>query len=95
MSKWQRLAQERGRLRAENELLNGADCANPSPLSGEWAGESVLDLVGDLIRMNGGEDAWDEVCEAYEVGYFDRWAEFDDGECLCEIPFTGHCSACR
>jgi hypothetical protein len=64
---------------------------NPTPLSGEWAGESIPEILGDLIKqatmisaeMKGlGEDgmdnvdgdpyeAWQDICDNYETGYFD------------------------
>lgn len=49
------------------------------PLSGEWAGESINELLGDLITtaLNATPD-WldeeqiiDEICTEYEGGYFE------------------------
>jgi hypothetical protein len=39
----------RGRLSAFYDAVDGWYC--PSPLSGEWAGESIPELLGDLIRQ--------------------------------------------
>lgn len=59
---------------------------NDNPLSGEWAGESVNELLGDIIKqadklleeMGEQEDGYaeEEVCAQYETGYQDgngRW----------------------
>ena len=42
-----------------------------SPLSGEWAGESIPELLGDLMEETGAIDAEDDglysaLCDAYE-----------------------------
>lgn len=39
-----------------------------APLSGEWAGESIRELVGDLIDAE--PEFEDEICDAYEEGYY-------------------------
>jgi hypothetical protein len=57
------------------------DALAPAWLSGEWAGESVRELVGDLIDVvasryaldglaqDGADaEAWAAICEAYEQG---------------------------
>lgn len=55
---------------------------NDSPLSGEWAGESIPELLGDLIKqaMNTGisvlmdideDHIIQELCDEYEDGYFE------------------------
>lgn len=49
---WQR-GYERGQVDEQ------AGCYNDSPLSGEWAGESVTDLLGDLI--DAAADEWEFV----------------------------------
>lgn len=47
------------------------DFMPPAPLSGEWAGESIPELLGDLID---GDDYFDEqVMDAYEEGYEQGW----------------------
>jgi len=53
---------------------------NPAPLSGEYAGESVRELLGDLIdalvRLGVDEcDAHEIVCDAYEDGYRNGFGE--------------------
>lgn len=45
----------------------GEGFRNDSPLSGEWAGESIPELLGDL--MDEDESNLDEICDAYEEGY--------------------------
>lgn len=55
------------------------DCAdgyqNESPLSGEWVGESIAELLGDLLdaadRLASVEiaDSIGEICDAYLRGY--------------------------
>ena len=67
----------RGVIRGTFDVSDGT--YNPNPLSGEWAGESMMEILGDLI------DSWDGVsdsdmdideyailndaCDAYESGY--------------------------
>jgi hypothetical protein len=68
---------ERGQARGHNDRLNGY--GTDSPLSGEWAGESITELLGDLIaraeQVNGVPDnsgkLWQDICDNYEAGYFD------------------------
>lgn len=43
----------------------------PYPLSGEWAGESITELLGDLLTGN--EDSDLEVMDYYEVGFVNAW----------------------
>lgn len=82
-------AYERGRAQGWHDMMQGYE--NPTPLSGEWAGESIPEILGDLIKqatmisaeMKGlGEDgmdnvdgdpyeAWQDICDNYETGYFD------------------------
>jgi hypothetical protein len=53
------------------------------PLSGEWAGESIPELLGDLLvglfddpsREDMDHDVWDTLCDAFESGYR---SAFDD-----------------
>ena len=48
----------------------------PSPLSGEWAGESIGELIDGYAEL--GEDAQTAACDAYEAGYSDGfWAEVE------------------
>lgn len=43
---------------------------NDAPLSGEWAGESVTELLGDLfMNFMDGTDNISDLCDAYEAGY--------------------------
>lgn len=42
---------------------------NLAPLSGEWAGESIVELIGDLIENAEDDDHVTEICDAYEEGY--------------------------
>lgn len=52
-------------------------------LSGEWAGESVAELLGDLIdqaeTLYGQEwvagDLASEICAEFEAGYENAWAD--------------------
>ena len=82
-------AYERGVTQGTFDRLKGY--YNPTPLSGEYAGESPNEILGDLIRratmisaeMKGlGEEgmddldgdpyeAYQDVCDNYETGYFD------------------------
>lgn len=71
-------ARKRGEIRGESDEAQGF--YNPSPLSGEWAGESINELLGDLRDGVVNEEGhWptgqvageiiDELCDAYEEGY--------------------------
>lgn len=40
----------------------------PDWLSGEWAGESINELVGDLIEESGNPDVEDEILSVFEEG---------------------------
>ena len=42
--------------------------ATTSPLSGEWAGESIPELLGDLLAIVTGEE-FEDILNAYEEGY--------------------------
>lgn len=71
------LAYERGKARGHNDRLEGYGTSEP--LSGEWAGESIPELLGDLIkkaeRLNGVPDnsgeLWQDICDNYETGYLE------------------------
>lgn len=74
----EQLAYDRGKVRGQiDESMNHYD---DSPLSGEWAGYSIVELIGDLFPEDG-EDGdpsyWDihRLCELYEEGYR---SAFDD-----------------
>jgi hypothetical protein len=70
-------AYERGVSQGTNDRLTGLH--NDSPLSGEWSGESIPELLGDLIKkaekINGVPDnsgrLWQEICDNYETGYYE------------------------
>lgn len=58
-------------LRLYNDCDLPDDFMPPEPLSGEWAGESITELLGDLMD---GDDYFDEqVMEAYEDGFRQGW----------------------
>ena len=57
----------RGRLRGEANESN--NYYNDAPLSGEWAGESINELLGDLIGDDDDYEWADEICQAYLDGY--------------------------
>lgn len=61
-------AEERGYKRGAYDALCLAE-KNDSPLSGEWAGESIPELLGDLLALAENDEHQHEVCEAYEDGY--------------------------
>jgi hypothetical protein len=47
---------------------------NDAPLSGQWAGESITDLLGDLFEnFEDGTDNIQELCDSYEAGYSSAW----------------------
>ena len=55
---------QRGYDEAESGLMK-----NDFPLSGEWASESINELLGDLLKIAGDDEHGHEVCMAYEDGY--------------------------
>lgn len=84
-------ARGRGYLRGCVDRESGP-VPNLSPLSGEWAGESVRELLGDLIdslaRLGVNEsDAYDIVCDAYESGYSDGFGPVPDVLSVCPDCF--------
>lgn len=66
----------RGILRGQDDRLNGMP-RNDAPLSGEWAGESITELLGDLI-ISGGDDGdfVNDLCEEYERCYNYAYDDF-------------------
>ena len=68
-------AYERGQRQGWHDQLQGYE--NPTPLSGEWAGESPNEILGDLFakaeKLIGEYDSevWQDICDNYETGYFD------------------------
>ena len=61
-------AEARGYERGVNDALALAE-KNDFPLSGEWAGESMTELIGDLIAKAENDEHGHEICMAYEEGY--------------------------
>jgi hypothetical protein len=68
-------AYERGVSQGTHDRLTGLH--NDSPLSGEWAGESIPELLGDLIKkaekLIGEHDdgVTQDICDNYETGYYE------------------------
>lgn len=69
-------ARERGYHAGRAAAANGE--RRTDPLSGEWAGESIPELIGDLVdeaaTIHGGDpdaDSWDDMANEYETGYED------------------------
>lgn len=58
------VARLRGVTRATYDRADGI--YNPSPLSGEWAGESIKELLGDLCDD---DEIITYLCDEYEDGY--------------------------
>ena len=55
-----------------------SDVEMPACLSGEWAGESITELIGDLldeVYEEGFAQGWHAVviCDAYEEGFAQGW----------------------
>lgn len=76
MNKYEQIldaARLRGLARGIGDYAEGYQ--NESPLSGEWAGESITELLGDLLdaaeRLTGVEiaDSISEICDEYLKGY--------------------------
>jgi hypothetical protein len=61
-------AEARGYERGANDALALAE-KNDFPLSGEWAGESMTELIGDLVAKAENDEHGHEICMAYEEGY--------------------------
>lgn len=62
------LAYERGLIRGTMDFAHGIH--DDAPLSGEWAGESIPELLGDLFDVyEDGESNESDLCDAYEAGY--------------------------
>ena len=84
-------ARGRGYLRGCVDREN-SPVPNLSPLSGEWAGESVPEILGDLIdalvRLGESEnDAQDIVCDEFESGYVDGFGPVPDVLSVCPDCF--------
>lgn len=72
-------ARERGRGLGEWEVSLGSTSPG-EPLSGEWAGESPAERLGDLfeaLEALGEEpgDAFEWVCDVFEAGYLSAYEE--------------------
>lgn len=77
----------RGSDRGRSDRKN-SPVPNVAPLLQTWAGESVPELLDDLIdalvRLGVGEcDAHVIVCDAYENGYFDGFGPVPDTLSVC------------
>ena len=68
------MARKRGEEHATYDRNDGE--YRPDPLSGVFAGESVREMLGDLIDALGDEYT-DDVCDAYEAGYAGVWSDTD------------------
>ena len=68
------MAHKRGEEHATYDRNDGE--YRTDPLSGVFAGESVRELLGDLIDALG-EDYELDVCDAYEAGYASVWSDVD------------------
>lgn len=65
-------------LRTYNEGDLPDHYLSPDPLSGEWAGESIPELIGDLVPEDAKDDAdaeywWGHLEQAYEDAFRDAW----------------------
>ena len=55
------------------DAIESCDFDFPSPLSGEWAGESISELLGDdYNELDDNEQT--ELCDAYEQAYLSAYA---------------------
>lgn len=87
----------RGITRATYDRADGT--YNPSPLSGEWAGESMMEILGDLIgSWDGVSDSdmeideyaiLDDACDAYESGYDSVFDIDDSSRAIRDAVFEG------
>ena len=99
-----KLAAQRGLWRGQDHERH--DCYDECPLSGEWAGESVPELLGDLIATGeriylaaGGDDdlimetVIGPICDSYLEGYQAAFADrlFCDS---CSVLLTDDVSLC-
>lgn len=83
----------RGIIRATHDRADGI--YNPAPLSGEWAGESINEILGDLIGLV--EDEYDddadwmvgEMCHEYEDGYDSVFDIDDSSRAIRDAVFEG------
>jgi hypothetical protein len=61
-------AEQRGYKRGAHDALCLAE-KQDYPLGGEWAGESLNELLGDLLALAENQEHEHETCVAYEDGY--------------------------
>ena len=84
VSEREQIAFQRGRERGQGD--ERADSYNAEPLSGEWAGESIPELLGDLwADVDDAEiPEWylATICDYYEKGY--QSAFEDAGRVWCD-----------
>ena len=74
-------ARERGEQAGHDHaswIETDSDVEMPACLSGEWAGESITELIGDLLDKvyeEGFAQSWNAVaiCDAYEEGFAQGW----------------------
>ncbi len=74
-------ARERGEQAGRDHaswIETNSDVEMPACLSGEWAGESITELIGDLLDEayeEGFAQCWNAVaiCDAYEEGFAQGW----------------------
>ena len=67
-TQYEQEAYRRGLHRGTMDKVEGLLCL--APLSGEWAGESIPELLGDLFDVyEDGESNESDLCDAYEQGY--------------------------
>jgi hypothetical protein len=71
---------ERGYKRGYGEYADDAP-KNDFPLSGEWADESMSELIGDLLALTTDDEHGHEICMAYEDGYSEGY----DMACVHEV----------
>lgn len=71
-------AYDRGKARGANDRASGAPDRSDDILSGEWAGESIPELLGDIIDRLDPPYEWTiarkwEIEDAYIEGYADGY----------------------
>lgn len=72
---------------------DGAVLAPTGVLSGEWAGESIPELLGGLVNLDN-PDELETACDAYESAYAEgfiaraEWCLSDDDEPEPTNPYT-------
>ena len=71
-----------GRARRAGIMHVSGDMPEWSPLSGEWAGESISELLGDLLdvasAISDDDYGWAAITDAYETAALDAY--YGEGE---------------